>query len=121
MSSTGHGIPVDPLPMIMILQQGIRQALLDEAVEWTGDARIEVWMATISAARRMGIVITKDELYALQRERQKQLEQQTPPADATAPACPQCGDNRQVWRNQISGLWKCHRAYCDTVIEDQKP
>ena len=33
------------------------------------------------------------------------------------PPCPHCGNNRQVWRNQISGQIKCHRAHCDTVIE----
>lgn len=45
-------------------------------------------------------------------------------ADATAlqqtagmPACPKCGNNRQVWVNQITGLITCHRAHCDTVVE----
>lgn len=33
------------------------------------------------------------------------------------PPCPKCGNNRQVWRNQITGLITCHRAYCDTVVE----
>lgn len=36
---------------------------------------------------------------------------------AGMPECPKCGNNRQVWRNQISGLITCHRAHCDTVIE----
>ena len=36
---------------------------------------------------------------------------------AGMPPCPKCGNNRQVWRNQISGLITCHRAYCDTVVE----
>lgn len=28
------------------------------------------------------------------------------------PACPKCGNNSQVWINQISGTLKCHRAEC---------
>lgn len=36
---------------------------------------------------------------------------------AGMPACPKCGNNRQVWRNQITGLITCHRAYCHTVLE----
>lgn len=51
-----------------ILQQGIRAALIDEAMQWTGDARVEVWMAIINAAQRMGLEITKDELYRRQIE-----------------------------------------------------
>lgn len=39
--------------------------------------------------------------------------------EAAVPNCPKCGDNRQVWKNQISGKWTCHRAFCDTVIEEQ--
>lgn len=35
----------------------------------------------------------------------------------SAPPCPKCGNNRQVWINQISGKLTCHRAYCHTVIE----
>lgn len=38
-----------------------------------------------------------------------------------APVCPKCGDNRQVWVNQVSGLWKCHRAFCDTTIDAPLP
>jgi len=37
------------------------------------------------------------------------------------PNCPRCGDNRQVWRNQITGLYTCHRAHCDTVITAAEP
>ena len=33
-----------------------------------------------------------------------------------APPCPKCGDNRQVWLNQINGELICHRAFCHTVI-----
>lgn len=33
-----------------------------------------------------------------------------------APICPRCGNGRQVWKNQITGLLTCHRAFCDTVI-----
>lgn len=36
---------------------------------------------------------------------------------AGMPDCPRCGNNRQVWRNQITGLVTCHRAFCDTVVE----
>ncbi len=35
----------------------------------------------------------------------------------SAPPCPKCGNNRQVWVNQISGKLTCHRTYCHTVIE----
>jgi len=34
------------------------------------------------------------------------------------PVCPKCGNNRQVWENQITGKITCHRAYCHTVIEE---
>lgn len=37
------------------------------------------------------------------------------------PKCPRCGNNRQVWVNQHSGRWTCHRAFCDTVIEAAQP
>ncbi len=33
------------------------------------------------------------------------------------PACPKCGNNRQVWKNQLSGELTCHRVGCYTVIE----
>jgi hypothetical protein len=33
------------------------------------------------------------------------------------PICPKCGNNRQVWKNQITGKLTCHRAYCDTEIK----
>jgi len=33
------------------------------------------------------------------------------------PRCPKCGNNRQVWRNQITHLLTCHRAWCDTVVQ----
>ena len=39
---------------------------------------------------------------------------------AGMPSCPKCGNNRQVWRNQISGLITCHRAFCDTVIHTEQ-
>ena len=32
------------------------------------------------------------------------------------PDCPRCGDNRQVWANQITGVLTCHRAGCHTAI-----
>ena len=28
------------------------------------------------------------------------------------PACPACGSNSQVWRNQITGAMACHRVSC---------
>ncbi len=36
-----------------------------------------------------------------------------------APDCPRCGNNRQVWVNQISGLLTCHRMFCHTVIPQE--
>lgn len=36
----------------------------------------------------------------------------------TMPDCPKCGNNRQVWKNQITGKLTCHRAFCHTVIND---
>lgn len=35
----------------------------------------------------------------------------------STPACPKCGNNRQVWVNQITKVLTCHRAYCHTEIE----
>ncbi len=66
--------PVQPVQGLLsaeaceILQQGIRAALIEEAMRWTGDARVEVWMAIISVGQRMGIEISKDELYRAQIE-----------------------------------------------------
>jgi hypothetical protein len=37
-------------------------------------------------------------------------------SSGAAPICPRCGDGRQVWKNQITGLLTCHRAFCNTVI-----
>lgn len=36
----------------------------------------------------------------------------------TPPLCPHCGDSRQVWRNQITGRWTCHRIHCYREIDD---
>ena len=33
------------------------------------------------------------------------------------PSCPRCGNNRQVWVNQITGKMTCHRAGCHTELE----
>jgi len=33
-----------------------------------------------------------------------------------APPCPRCGNNRQVWVNQITGKITCHRVNCHTEI-----
>ncbi len=38
---------------------------------------------------------------------------------ADAPKCPKCGNNRQVWVNQITGLLTCHRMFCHTVIPSE--
>ena len=32
------------------------------------------------------------------------------------PICPKCGNNRQVWINQITGKVTCHRLGCQRVI-----
>jgi hypothetical protein len=37
------------------------------------------------------------------------------------PPCPHCGNNRQVWINQITGLLTCHRAYCDYQFPEINP
>lgn len=36
------------------------------------------------------------------------------------PPCPICGNNRQVWVNQLSGLITCHRAGCNKPIEPKE-
>lgn len=102
-------IDISPEAM-QALHDGIRAELINEALEWVGDYRTPVWMALIGAANRMGVVLTKDELYATLSARRM--------AEGHPPICPNCGNDRQVWRNQISGLWTCHRAHCDTVIEE---
>lgn len=35
----------------------------------------------------------------------------------TTPACPKCGDARQIWANQLTGRLTCHRIHCHTEIE----
>lgn len=37
--------------------------------------------------------------------------------DSVMPKCPKCGNNRQVWRNQINGKLMCHRLFCYCVVE----
>lgn len=102
---------IDISPEAMrVLHDGIRAELINEALEWVGDYRTPVWMALIGAANRMGVVLTKDELYSALTTRRV--------AEGHPPICPKCGNDRQVWRNQISGLWTCHRAHCDTEIEE---
>ena len=39
-----------------------------------------------------------------------------PTGSKTLPSCPKCGNNRQVWKNQMTGKLTCHRAFCHTVI-----
>lgn len=65
--------PTTPTPLgdmllspqgVDILHQGIRAALVNEAMKWTKDSRTAVWMALIGAAHEMGIHLTKDELHA---------------------------------------------------------
>ena len=41
-----------------------------------------------------------------------------PTGSMSLPSCPRCGNNRQVWRNQITGKLTCHRAFCHTVISE---
>ena len=33
------------------------------------------------------------------------------------PSCPSCGNNRQVWVNQITNRLTCHRAFCHKEID----
>jgi DNA-directed RNA polymerase subunit M/transcription elongation factor TFIIS len=40
---------------------------------------------------------------------------------AQEPTCPSCGNNRQVWTNQITGRKTCHRVGCDHVQPAQEP
>jgi len=35
----------------------------------------------------------------------------------SATNCHKCGNNRQVWVNQITGVLTCHRSYCNTEID----
>lgn len=37
------------------------------------------------------------------------------------PICEKCGNNRQVWINQISGKWRCHRISCERDIAHEGP
>lgn len=32
------------------------------------------------------------------------------------PACPRCGNNRQVWVNQLTGVLTCHRYGCQIEV-----
>lgn len=108
---TSAPTPYDISPEAMqALHDGIRAELVNEALEWAGDYRTPVWMALVGVAERMGVVLTKDELYSALTTRRV--------AEGHPPICPKCGNDRQVWRNQISGLWTCHRAHCDTEIEE---
>lgn len=111
MSSTPTPYDISAEAM-QVLHDGIRAELINEALEWVGDYRTPVWMALIGAANRMGVVLTKDDLYAAQAACRA--------AEGKPPICPNCGNDRQVWRNQISGLWTCHRAHCDTEIEEPR-
>ena len=38
---------------------------------------------------------------------------------AQEPVCPKCGNNRQVWDNQITGIKTCHRVGCHSEITAQ--
>lgn len=33
------------------------------------------------------------------------------------PICPNCGNNRQVWVNQITNKFTCHRTWCHLELE----
>ena len=37
------------------------------------------------------------------------------------PTCPKCGNNRQVWTNQITGHKTCHRVGCTWAQPEQDP
>lgn len=37
------------------------------------------------------------------------------------PICPSCGNNRQVWTNQLSGKKACHRAFCNVDAPIPQP
>ena len=93
-----------------VLHDGIKAELINEAMDWVGDYRTPVWMALVGAANRMGVALTKDDLYTEQAARRA--------PEGTPPICPNCGNSRQVWRNQITKRWTCHRAHCDTVVEE---
>lgn len=102
---------IDISPEAMrVLHDGIRAELINEAMDWVGDYRTPVWMALVGVAERMGLKLTKENLYAALHARSV--------TEGKPPMCPNCGNSRQVWRNQISGKWTCHRAHCDTVIEE---
>ena len=45
----------------------------------------------------------------------------TPDHRPKVPSCPRCGNNRQVWANQITGKMTCHRAGCHTELEPPSP
>lgn len=68
--------------------------------------------ATLEIIRRTRKEYGLDDLSSAQRAEAAALQQ-----TAGMPACPKCGNNRQVWRNQLTGLITCHRAFCDTVVE----
>lgn len=36
---------------------------------------------------------------------------------SSPPVCPNCGNNRQVWVNQLTGLMTCHRIWCQRLGE----
>lgn len=36
----------------------------------------------------------------------------------SAPVCPRCGSNRQVWKNQLNGKMMCHRVGCYIVLHN---
>lgn len=38
-------------------------------------------------------------------------------AQTTPPVCPNCGNNRQVWTNQLTGRMTCHRIWCQHLGE----
>jgi len=37
----------------------------------------------------------------------------------TEPTCPLCGNNRQVWTNQVTGRKRCHSVWCQIELEAQ--
>ena len=96
-------------------------------IEDTPDGRIAVHSSYQPARGERGSLAQQATLEIVRRTRKEyglsepvtaaQSSQHTE-ATASMPACPRCGNARQVWRNQISGQIKCHRAHCDTVIPE---
>jgi uncharacterized protein with PIN domain len=108
-----------------------RQAALDKLVEIQEELRMY-------DDQKQGVLMTKDrEALKLALEALKYHTTQTRPIHQTdeaiaaieavltpptqEPACPSCGNNRQVWTNQITGRKTCHRFGCTWPQPAQEP